>query len=174
MGLLRLVLVESHLALSGSPMRSCGHCTACCKPMPILETGKPIGVWCEHCDKGVGCRIYAHRPTPCREFVCQWLMGIGEENDRPDKTKVILDFVCRENEPPGGILQIWEVSEGALGKNFVREVTNQVLLDRKWISHIPLRGRKKLFPPRGAMITTDMAAAIREEDFEVICFSTEQ
>jgi hypothetical protein len=26
-------------------MRTCGNCTACCRPLPILELQKSIGVW---------------------------------------------------------------------------------------------------------------------------------
>ncbi len=148
--------------------RTCGNCTACCKPMPIIELGKPFGEWCRHCDKGIGCRIYPERPDSCKEFRCQWLMGLGREDERPDRIKVILDFVDFEDGLPGGLLQIWEVSEGALEKIFSQSVTENILYQGIWVSHIPLHGKKKLFQPPGRRITEDMAAALSAEGFILV------
>jgi hypothetical protein len=36
--------------------RTCGGRTAYCKPMAISELEKPLGVWCEYCEKGRGVR----------------------------------------------------------------------------------------------------------------------
>lgn len=148
--------------------RICGNCTACCRPLPILESGKPIGVWCKHCDKGVGCRIYESRPDSCRGFFCQWLMGVGADESRPDKTRVILDFVRTEDGLPGGVLQIWEVSEGRLGSQYVRDVTNTSVLSGIWVSHIPLRGRKRMFVPPDQKVTPEIRAALLAENFDIV------
>lgn len=75
--------------------RPCGGCTMCCKlpaapPSTQLPEGKPAGVWCQHCDKGKGCRIYADRPQGCRDFMCLWkVMPDFPEELRPDKCKVM-------------------------------------------------------------------------------------
>jgi hypothetical protein len=53
--------------------RACGTCTLCCKVMAIEQLEKPGGVWCGHCEPGMGCRIYEGRPTECRTFHCLWL-----------------------------------------------------------------------------------------------------
>lgn len=37
-----------------------------------------------------GCRIYNLRPLLCRQFFCGWRLGLGTEDDRPDKTGVII------------------------------------------------------------------------------------
>ena len=55
------------------PGRSCGTCTLCCKLLQVPEVEKPLGEWCRHCDKGVGCTIYAERPQRCRDFFCGYL-----------------------------------------------------------------------------------------------------
>jgi len=71
--------------------RSCGTCTMCCKlPAAPEPLNKPAGVWCQHCDKAQGCRIYDERPQGCRDFMCLWkVMPDFPEDLRPDKCKVI-------------------------------------------------------------------------------------
>ncbi len=70
--------------------RPCGGCTMCCKVPAIPEIGKAPGAWCEHCEKGLGCRIYDRRPEPCQGFHCLWkVMPDFPEELRPDKCKVI-------------------------------------------------------------------------------------
>jgi uncharacterized protein len=56
-------------------MRTCGDCTYCCKVVAVTELDKPPGVWCQHCDIGHGCKIYAERPGGCRAFECFWLQS---------------------------------------------------------------------------------------------------
>jgi uncharacterized protein len=71
--------------------RPCGDCTMCCKlPAAPAPLNKPAGVWCQHCDKGKGCRIYADRPQGCRDYMCLWkVMPDFPEELRPDRCKVI-------------------------------------------------------------------------------------
>jgi hypothetical protein len=72
----------------------CGTCTACCRVFAIVEIEKEAGKWCQHCDIGVGCKIYEQRPKPCSEFKCLWLQSqerpqkLGPEL-RPDRCKVV-------------------------------------------------------------------------------------
>ena len=53
--------------------RECGACTLCCKLLAIEELGKAHGDWCNHCQVGVGCKIYNQRPSECRKFDCGYL-----------------------------------------------------------------------------------------------------
>lgn len=75
----------------GMPERPCGGCTMCCKlPAAPAPLNKPAGVWCQHCDKGRGCRIYVERPKGCRDFMCLWkIMPDFPEGLRPDRAKVL-------------------------------------------------------------------------------------
>lgn len=76
----------------------CGSCTACCRVFNIPALKKPAGKWCDHCDIGVGCKIYDQRPQACIDFECLWLQSQSRENPkermdpelRPDKSKVVL------------------------------------------------------------------------------------
>lgn len=99
--------------------RSCGGCTACCKTHAIFEIKKPVGKWCPYCDASKGCRIYLNHPKSCKKFRCEWLKGFGEDGDRPDRTKIVLDF-CTGGVLPK-FLQIWEVSGKALRESFAKE-----------------------------------------------------
>lgn len=74
----------------------CGTCTACCRVFSIAELKKPASRWCEHCDIGVGCKIYNDRPPTCIDFRCLWLHSHlandgfeFPEELRPDKCKVV-------------------------------------------------------------------------------------
>lgn len=76
--------------------RECGSCTMCCKTLGVPDmtpAPKRPHVWCGHCDIGKGCKVYADRPTTCREFSCVWLqdtMNLLPEDARPDKCGVVL------------------------------------------------------------------------------------
>lgn len=76
---------------SSADRRQCGGCTLCCKLVGVesKQLNKAAGVWCEHCNKAVGCDIYPDRPSPCRKFECLWLTGHWPEQWRPDKTRVV-------------------------------------------------------------------------------------
>jgi hypothetical protein len=71
--------------------RACGDCTLCCKVMAIEELDKPAGAWCGHCEPGMGCRVYAQRPTECRTFDCLWLLDprLGE-HWKPSVSRLVL------------------------------------------------------------------------------------
>lgn len=75
--------------------RSCGGCNACCTIQavgaPIFEGGRKPGFCdCPHQTQGAGCGIYETRPRPCQAYRCQWLMGLLDEGDRPDKIGLVL------------------------------------------------------------------------------------
>ena len=74
--------------------RACGTCTACCDGWVAgtirgfaMKPGTPCHFRGEGC-----CTIYAERPeSPCRKFVCGWLMPASPlpEAFRPDRLGVI-------------------------------------------------------------------------------------
>jgi len=76
----------------------CGTCVACCRVYSIPELDKKVGEWCQHCDVGVGCKIYEARPTVCRTYECMWLLSQHREDVRermaaelrPDRCKVVI------------------------------------------------------------------------------------
>lgn len=71
------------------PGRECGGCTACCKALSVAELAKPSNRWCNHCDVGSGCTVYADRPKSCRDFNCLWRAGALGDADRPDRIKCV-------------------------------------------------------------------------------------
>lgn len=74
----------------------CGNCTMCCKLLAVTELGKLKNTQCEHCDVGVGCKIYDDRPVSCGGFSCLWLQTQDKAlkklplSLRPDKSKVVI------------------------------------------------------------------------------------
>ena len=58
-----------------APGKTCGSCTLCCKVVGVAELKKPADVWCGHCNKAKGCKIYDTRPQECRTFYCLFLLG---------------------------------------------------------------------------------------------------
>lgn len=156
--------------MPGTTARTCGSCTACCKSLAVIELKKPPKKWCPHCDIGKGCRIYENKPVSCGGYRCEWLKGFGDEESRPDHLKVILDYFKLPNGLPGGTFQMWEVTEGALGRPFITGLTKRTLLAGIWVSHLPIRGRKKMFVPKERFLDNDVYETMREEGFEVIMF----
>lgn len=77
--------------------RKCGDCRLCCKLLAVGKDErpddfkKPQGVWCEHCFDG-GCKIYSRRPKDCEEYECTWHRGIFDDDDRPDRSKVVVSL----------------------------------------------------------------------------------
>lgn len=63
--------------------RTCGGCTSCCFTHGVTEIKKQPRKDCSHCTSD-GCGIYKDRPEACQKFRCAWLMGIGEDIERPD------------------------------------------------------------------------------------------
>lgn len=78
--------------------RSCEGCTMCCKLLRIEALDKPRSQWCDHCDIGVGCKIYEDRPTECRTFNCGYLTEahIGD-HWKPAKSKMVIALATDAN-----------------------------------------------------------------------------
>ena len=154
--------------------RSCGSCGMCCKTHAVqFESGfkKPAGKWCEHWSREKHCGIYERRPNPCRFFRCEWLKGMGGDKHRPDRTKVVLDFVKLPEAPPGGILQMWEGAEGGLGTPYAREVARGALASNILTSHLYLNSRRRIFIPPGRELTQDFLEGVEREGFEIASLS---
>jgi hypothetical protein len=65
--------------------------------MEVSDLSKPRGQWCQHCDIGVGCTIYADRPRLCAGFYCGYLtLPDLSEEWWPAKAKIVL---AREEAP---------------------------------------------------------------------------
>lgn len=71
--------------------RPCGECSACCVTLGVHEINKVPGQRCRHIRDGKGCGIYSSRPKECRLFHCMWRFQMLGEEDRPDKSGVVLN-----------------------------------------------------------------------------------
>jgi hypothetical protein len=81
-----------------APGRSCAGCTLCCKLLAIPELNKPARQWCEHCDVGVGCKIYETRPAVCAAFYCQYRIDAAvPETWKPSVCSMVLHYNIDEN-----------------------------------------------------------------------------
>jgi Fe-S-cluster containining protein len=72
--------------------RTCGECYRCCVAFGIRELKKHQDQTCRHLDGRnpiARCSIYPDRPKACREYICLWLDGLFNDEDRPDKSGVI-------------------------------------------------------------------------------------
>jgi len=76
------------VSASGSTKRSCATCNYCCVYLEIeskpgfstrFDTGedlaKPANQRCSYLGEQ-GCTIYEARPMVCRQFSCDWLLGV--------------------------------------------------------------------------------------------------
>lgn len=149
--------------------RICGTCTACCKTLGVEELNKLPGKPCKHQRGGKGCNTYNDRPKSCREFSCEWLKGFGEENHRPNITKIVLDCRSLEDTDDGVILQMWEVENGALNSEYSTQILRFCMENKFWVSHMLRRGKKKVFLPPGVSpkIIEQVRVQAKEEDFIV-------
>lgn len=75
------------------PNRDCDGCTMCCKLLSIAELDKPRAVWCPHCDKKRGCKIYEQRPEACRSFYCGWRrIAHLDAQWKPSHSKILINY----------------------------------------------------------------------------------
>jgi len=95
--------------------RTCGNCTACCKTHSVPEVQSSSGKLCRNCIFGKGCSVYDDRPFACQRYSCVWLQGKGGENDRPDRLKIVMDYLSISfNGIEVPIFNFWEVERGAI------------------------------------------------------------
>lgn len=81
--------------------RHCGTCAACCYLMGVDSLTKLMDTWCDHCKKGSekACQVYEFRPNECRDFVCGWLAGFSDLEDRPDRAGGVIIPETKANQP---------------------------------------------------------------------------
>ena len=103
--------------------RNCGGCTACCKTHIGEEMKTKGGEYCDFCTVGNGCSIYEQRPFACQVYRCLWVCGKGEETDRPDRLKIVMDLKgikFKGNDVV--VMNFWEVEEGAIDQPRVQQI----------------------------------------------------
>lgn len=114
--------------------RECGSCTLCCRVMAVnADDGTeltPLDTWCQHCQVGRGCQVYAQRPRGCRTFTCGWLGGLFGQDDRPDRSKIIATLTPMEVDTDAGpvrmpVLEFHECAPGALETSRARRMIRQ-------------------------------------------------
>ena len=119
--------------------RKCGDCRLCCKLLAVGKDGrddfkKPQGEWCKHCFDG-GCRIYPYRPPDCVEYECTWHRGIFDDEDRPDRSKVVVslehgdsvhDDKGREIFGPTPVWCVYESMPGVTSKGRAKRIVEEL------------------------------------------------
>jgi hypothetical protein len=95
--------------------RECGECDACCRVMAVKSLGKPPSCRCEY-QNGHGCAVYADRPKDCQDYLCCWLTGFLDEEDRPDKSGLLLSVERGDHDR--ALLEVFETRPGALKARF--------------------------------------------------------
>jgi hypothetical protein len=91
-------------------MRECGECQACCTLMGVRERGKlsdgsryqldkPMGERCAHqCASGCAIHNEERLPISCRIFECEWLHGKFREEERPDRSGLVVTLAPKDGE----------------------------------------------------------------------------
>ena len=149
--------------------RVCGGCTACCKTHGVLELWKLPGTWCPYCSVGKGCAAYERRPAECRHFKCSWLLGMGNEEHRPDRINVVPEV--REIGDIAKALWLFELTEGALESLLVKRWTLNNLTRGTSVMHVSLIRNPRLYlsegtpPPKNTLVFSP-----REEEIQVVAF----
>ena len=86
-----MAMLQPRSQPAGAAARECGTCALCCKVYHVPAVDKPAGVWCRHCQPGVGCAIHASRPQHCRQFFCLWITESNvPEAWKPDRSRIVL------------------------------------------------------------------------------------
>ena len=107
-------------------MRTCGDCVACCIYLRIEELDKAGLDPCSFlADPGPGCGIYGWHPAVCKGYRCTWLDGHGEEEDRPDRSGVLIDRTKRIH----GAVECKPLSQGAADTEEGRRAIERVCKD---------------------------------------------
>lgn len=113
--------------------RQCGECKECCY-VAVVEFRdkeiKPALTFCKYiCEKGCSIHREGIRPQVCSAFFCPWARGFGEEEDRPDKNGVFIDFPDEFN---GGrwmiVMDLKKNAHKTTGKRIILEVADRVNL----------------------------------------------
>jgi len=146
--------------------RTCDGCTACCHTHPVKELDKSAHQTCSHCHLW-GCGIYSTRPLGCRDFVCQWLVGFGGDDCRPDRIGAVLDL----QESPmleRLVMTIWEYSPGSLQSAAVKNLTRDILAAALIVIWINSQGVSCLFLPPGQMLSRKIRRELTRQGIKLL------
>lgn len=101
--------------------------------------------------------MYEKRPPGCVEFACQYLKGVGEDTERPDKVGFVLD--CQEFSQIGIVTVVYEYKSGTFKDS---------LLVKSWVqSHTTHRSPILLVPLRGTPILHATRESVRDASFRL-------
>lgn len=127
------------------PVRECGSCTMCCKSMSVWEIEKPNNVWCRHVRNHSSCAIYETRPTSCRTFNCLWLLGVGTDAMRPDRSRVLMVEAENEAGGPKGFAAILDPTRPLAWQEPSMRAFLEQIRDRYGAVGMALGSRKRVF-----------------------------
>lgn len=119
----------------------------CCKILGVRGLNKPRNVWCEHVEKGAGCRMHgnAEYPKECREFICSWLAQDIAEELRPDRVHAFITDttdgkgVAVQLDPGYPLAHLEEPLKGYIGSLVARGMP-VVVVSGRWIYRNPAGG----------------------------------
>ena len=113
-------------------MRECGECMICCFTGSIPELAKPAHTSCVLYNNG--CTVFndPKRPKTCTMFKCSWLDGWGEDQDRPDKSGIMVSV----NKLNGGtFIFAIETRENGIKSNIVTQMVDKFNLPVIVVDH---------------------------------------
>jgi hypothetical protein len=121
------------MELNNTIERECGECGLCCVNLRIEEDDfcKLGGIPCKYLNKeGYGCSVFGkpEKPKVCDKFKCGWLSGMGDENDRPDKSGVFLHIDTFNGGTWIFVMESWKDAHLTTGKNIIIEIANKIKL----------------------------------------------
>lgn len=150
--------------------RTCGECTLCCfshavSPRQGESFNKEAVTWCEHCAIGIGCKIYENRPIGCREFKCGWLTGLAADDERPDRTHVVMHrFLVSDTK---FLLRLVETAVDALNSPRIQRVIQEQVRAGDLVGLHYLNGAKEVIALKGISIPFRMSIELREEKIPI-------
>ena len=114
--------------------RECGDCNLCCK-LPYIKNFKPQYKWCNHCEIGVGCKIYEKRPELCKTFYC--LYQAGMTNIKPNKNGFFMYLEFEKSVEQKVITIMCEEHRlDSIPKIIMNDPDGYKMVDQGWSFHI--------------------------------------
>ena len=154
--------------------RKCGECSLCCFTHRVKGPDRRVltdaNEWCEFCEVGHGCAIYETRPWGCRGFRCAWLEGTGSDEERPDKTNVVLEW-----RPTyfGKTLVMAGSIPGALESDYARKITLEHVKCRIPVVHVHVNKRDEFIFLKGAAIDDSSRRCVEAEGIGITFIDAE-
>ena len=118
--------------MASEKKRVCGECTLCCF---VFEVKTEDGVltkpqeWCKNCAVGSGCKVFKTTiPAVCPQWDCAWLEGMGTDEERPDRTQVVMHWRLGKL---GRTLEMLEGTPEALSSEYAQRVTYEFVVRRR-------------------------------------------